>query len=126
MSDSLRDLLSKILVDDPQKRISMKEIQRHPWYLEDLPEGVADMNDELPLPGDDVQAILLLPFHPFSSRARDSANFCGLFAIPASSQYYLPPSPDISESRWGEETTSIPFWNVLAGQEQSFTAFAAS
>lgn len=33
----------------------MKEIQQHPWYLQDLPEGVMDMNDELPLPGDDVQ-----------------------------------------------------------------------
>lgn len=55
VSDQLRDLLSKILVDNPQERLSMKEIQQHPWYLQDLPEGVMDMNNELPLPGDDVQ-----------------------------------------------------------------------
>jgi len=57
VSPELRDLLSKMLVDDPQQRISMCEIQRHPWYLTDLPEGVMDMNNELPLPGDDVQPL---------------------------------------------------------------------
>lgn len=58
VSDQLRDLLSKILVDNPQERLSMKEIQQHPWYLQDLPEGVMDMNNELPLPGDDVQPLV--------------------------------------------------------------------
>ena len=62
VSPQLRDLLSKILVDNPQQRLSMREIQQHPWYLQDLPEGVADMNEELPLPGDDVQAICF-PWH---------------------------------------------------------------
>ena len=59
VSPQLRDLLSKILVDDPQERISMREIQQHPWYLQDLPDGVSDMNNELPLPGDDVQVLML-------------------------------------------------------------------
>ena len=39
VSPELRDLLSKILVDNPAARISMEEIQRHPWYRTDLPEG---------------------------------------------------------------------------------------
>ena len=55
VSPQLRDLLSKMLVDDPGQRISMAGIMHHPWYLTDLPEGVIDMNDELPLPGDDAQ-----------------------------------------------------------------------
>lgn len=47
-SGDLRDLLSKILVPDPSKRIAIAEIQSHPWYLKDLPPGVAEMNDNLP------------------------------------------------------------------------------
>ncbi|KAK9915345.1 hypothetical protein WJX75_007906 [Coccomyxa subellipsoidea] len=42
-----RDLLAQILVADPERRISLSEVQRHPWYLKDLPDGVADMNDRL-------------------------------------------------------------------------------
>ena len=60
VSDELRDLLSKILVEDPQQRISMQGIMAHPWFKKDLPEGVLEMNDELPLPGDDVQVSFLL------------------------------------------------------------------
>ncbi|ORX73486.1 Pkinase-domain-containing protein [Anaeromyces robustus] len=36
ISDSLHDLLTKILTKDPKKRISMKEIENHPWVTEDL------------------------------------------------------------------------------------------
>ena len=55
VSEQCRDLLSKILVDKPEKRITIPEIQKHPWYLEDLPPGVAEMNDNLPVPGPEVQ-----------------------------------------------------------------------
>ena len=55
VSKPCRDLLSKILVDKPEKRITIPEIQKHPWYVEDLPPGVAEMNDNLPSPGPDVQ-----------------------------------------------------------------------
>ena len=56
-SSDLRDLLSKILVPDPSKRITIAEIQSHPWYLKDLPPGVAEMNDNLPtVPGPGVQS----------------------------------------------------------------------
>ena len=58
VSSSCRDLLSKILVDKPEKRITIPEIQKHPWYTEDLPPGVAEMNDNLPSPGPEVQARL--------------------------------------------------------------------
>jgi serine/threonine-protein kinase SRK2 len=56
VSKSCRDLLSKILVDKPEKRITIAEIQKHPWYVEDLPPGVAEMNDNLPSPGPEVQS----------------------------------------------------------------------
>ena len=42
-----RDLLAQILVADPERRISLSEVQRHPWFRRDLPDGVADMNDRL-------------------------------------------------------------------------------
>ena len=42
-----KDLLECILVADPEKRITMANIQRHPWFTRDLPEGVAQMNDQL-------------------------------------------------------------------------------
>ena len=58
VSSSCRDLLSKILVDKPEKRITIPEIQKHPWYTEDLPPGVAEMNDNLPSPGPEVQVSL--------------------------------------------------------------------
>ena len=32
ISSSCRDLLCRILVADPNRRITIPEIQRHPWY----------------------------------------------------------------------------------------------
>ena len=56
VSRECRDLLAKILVPDPTKRMTIPVIQRHPWYLKDLPPGVAEMNDTLPQPSAGVQA----------------------------------------------------------------------
>jgi serine/threonine-protein kinase SRK2 len=47
VSGECKDLLQRILVADPAKRITMADIQRHPWFTRDLPEGVAQMNDQL-------------------------------------------------------------------------------
>ena len=63
VSQNCRDLLSKILVDKPEKRITIPEIQKHPWYVEDLPPGVAEMNDNLPSPGPEVQVPPLYTLH---------------------------------------------------------------
>lgn len=41
------DLLHRILVADPAARISLADIQRHPWFLAELPEGCQDMNARL-------------------------------------------------------------------------------
>lgn len=47
LSEDCKDLLSRLLVADPAQRITLLEILRHPWYLEALPPGVAEMNEEL-------------------------------------------------------------------------------
>ncbi|KAK9830625.1 hypothetical protein WJX81_006668 [Elliptochloris bilobata] len=47
VSDECKDLLRQILVAEPSERITMAEIQRHPWFVRDLPEGVAQMNSAL-------------------------------------------------------------------------------
>ncbi|KAL0053253.1 hypothetical protein WJX82_003327 [Trebouxia sp. C0006] len=57
VSKECRDLLHKILVPDPAKRITVPEIQNHVWYKKDLPPGVAEMNDNLPPPGAGLQSL---------------------------------------------------------------------
>ena len=42
-----QDLLSKILAADPEQRITLSEVQKHPWFTKELPPGVAEMNDRL-------------------------------------------------------------------------------
>lgn len=37
LSDVSKDLISKMLITDPMKRITMAEIRRHPWFTHDLP-----------------------------------------------------------------------------------------
>ncbi|KAI3438615.1 hypothetical protein D9Q98_001038 [Chlorella vulgaris] len=50
LSPECRDLMARILVPDPTKRISIHEIQDHPWYMKDLPPGVKEMNDNMRMP----------------------------------------------------------------------------
>ena len=35
----------RIFVADPAKRMSIQEMQRHPWYQQDLPPGLTGFND---------------------------------------------------------------------------------
>jgi len=44
-SDACKDLLTRLLVADPDKRISLGNILSHPWFLETLPSGALTMND---------------------------------------------------------------------------------
>jgi serine/threonine-protein kinase SRK2 len=50
-SPEARSLLAGMLVARPEARISITQIQRHPFFLRDLPPGVAEMNDRLVPPG---------------------------------------------------------------------------
>lgn len=43
VSDACKDLLSKIFVVEPEDRITISEIWRHPWFQENLPP-VFDMD----------------------------------------------------------------------------------
>lgn len=67
VSRECKDLLKNILVPDPASRYTVEDIQRHPWYLKDLPPGVKEMNDNLPPPAPGLQvrptpSALLEPF----------------------------------------------------------------
>mmetsp|Transcript_18544 Transcript_18544/g.17631 ORF Transcript_18544/g.17631 Transcript_18544/m.17631 type:complete len:102 (-) Transcript_18544:920-1225(-) len=37
VSCEAKDLINRMLQTNPVKRITMKEIKRHPWYLKNLP-----------------------------------------------------------------------------------------
>lgn len=50
ISAECADLLRRILVPDPNKRLTIPQIQDHPWYLKDLPSGVKEMNNDLRTP----------------------------------------------------------------------------
>jgi len=51
LSDECRDLLRRVLVADPSKRITLDAVYSHPWYAKHLPPGVREMNDRpQPLP----------------------------------------------------------------------------
>ena len=45
VSAECKDLISKILVADPAARLTVDQIQSHPWYANGLPNGVRAMND---------------------------------------------------------------------------------
>ena len=64
VSPSCIDLVRRILVADPAKRLSMEGIKRHPWFLKDLPPGALDMND------------FYLQAPPFLEQVRPCPNWC--------------------------------------------------
>eukprot|EP00798_Chlamydomonas_sp_ICE-L_P017868 gene17868-24259_t len=45
LTDEVKDLLSKILVSDPIRRITIDEIFNHPWFVVHLPPGAREMNE---------------------------------------------------------------------------------
>lgn len=55
LSPECHDLLSKILVREPHKRITVEGIQSHPWYMKNLPPGVKEMNNNLVIPHEGLQ-----------------------------------------------------------------------
>ena len=44
-SDVCKDLLQRLLVADPERRISMEAIMAHAWFQETLPTGALLMNE---------------------------------------------------------------------------------
>ncbi len=47
VSPSAQDLLRELLVADPNARLSIEGVMRHPWFNIGLPAGVLEMNDAL-------------------------------------------------------------------------------
>jgi hypothetical protein len=55
VSEECRDLLHRILVADPTKRITIDGIYNHKWYMKGLPPGVREMNDRTQPPPEGLQ-----------------------------------------------------------------------
>jgi len=45
VSAECKDLLTRLLVADSERRLSMQEIKGHPWFRHALPGGATEMND---------------------------------------------------------------------------------
>ncbi|GMH40445.1 hypothetical protein BSKO_08349 [Bryopsis sp. KO-2023] len=45
VSSGCRDLISKIMQEDPNDRLTIRGIMKHPWYREGLPPDALTMND---------------------------------------------------------------------------------
>ena len=41
------DLLCRLLEVDPDKRITVQQVLKHPWTIQDMPEGMANLNSNL-------------------------------------------------------------------------------
>merc|ERR1719198_522568 len=46
LSAPAKDLISRMLIVDPLKRISMSELRQHPWLIEDMPRYLAVMRHD--------------------------------------------------------------------------------
>lgn len=45
MSSECKDLLTKLLVADSDRRLNMEEIKKHSWFRHALPSGATEMNE---------------------------------------------------------------------------------
>lgn len=49
VSEDCRDLLRGLLTANPAKRLTVAQVQSHPWFLQDLPAGALEVNSRLKL-----------------------------------------------------------------------------
>ena len=57
ISDSARDLMKRILVAHPSERLTLAQVQHHPWFQTDLPAGSLEYNTwALQVPNPNVQS----------------------------------------------------------------------
>lgn len=48
VDDELHDLLRRMLIKDPQDRIKLREVKRHPWVIKDIADKIAWIDDTDP------------------------------------------------------------------------------
>lgn len=48
IGDDLYDLLKRLLIKDPRKRITLEEVRHHPWVVADLPDKVSWLEETDP------------------------------------------------------------------------------
>lgn len=65
ISADCKDLMKKLLVKDPQERLTLHQVMHHPWFLKDLPGGSLQYNDwaiTVPNPnlksGEEISAVI--------------------------------------------------------------------
>jgi serine/threonine protein kinase len=49
VSEACKDLLRKLIVLDPEHRLTIPQIAQHPWFREGLPADIFSVNDRLSL-----------------------------------------------------------------------------
>ena len=49
VSEECKSLLRGLLTADPAKRLTVAQVQSHPWFLQDLPAGALEVNSRLKL-----------------------------------------------------------------------------
>ena len=76
VSAECRDLIARMLTVDPRDRISVADIQQHPWFQQDLPMGTLEVNTQLQQT-DSARQAKLLPAH-----ARTHSRFFAIQADP--------------------------------------------
>lgn len=47
LKEECYDLLGRLLEVDPDKRISVQQVLKHPWFTQDMPDGLQNLNDNL-------------------------------------------------------------------------------
>lgn len=47
LSPECNDVMTRLLEVDPDKRITVPEVLKHPWFMQELPEGMANLNNNL-------------------------------------------------------------------------------
>ena len=47
LTEECYDILGRLLEVDPDKRITVQQVLKHPWFTQDMPEGLQDLNNNL-------------------------------------------------------------------------------
>mmetsp|Transcript_7788 Transcript_7788/g.22165 ORF Transcript_7788/g.22165 Transcript_7788/m.22165 type:complete len:379 (+) Transcript_7788:187-1323(+) len=47
LSDEVKSLVKSLMVVDPEQRMTLAEVKEHPWFTQDIPEGLLEMNETL-------------------------------------------------------------------------------